>query len=92
MQPGAVMVMAYGGPDCLDAVGPFMCELTGREPAGEMLARIQARYNAIGGKSPLPEIAAQFASCFEGASRRGRCGCARRRRFSIHATDDRRRT
>ncbi len=61
----AVLVMAYGGPDCLDAVGPFMCDLTGREPGPEMLERIQARYAAIGGKSPLPEIADGFAAALE---------------------------
>lgn len=61
----AVLLMAYGGPDCLDAVGPFMCDLTGREPGPEMLARIQARYAAIGGKSPLPEIAHGFAAALE---------------------------
>lgn len=61
----AVLVMAYGGPDCLDAVGPFMCDLTGREPGPDMLARIQARYAAIGGKSPLPEIAHGFATALE---------------------------
>jgi len=61
----AVLVMAYGGPDCLEAVGPFMCELIGREPVGPMLERIQSRYAQIGGKSPLPEIAADMAMALE---------------------------
>lgn len=61
----AVMVMAYGGPDCLEAVGPFMCELIGREIPDEMLARVQKRYELIGGKSPLPEIACEIAGALE---------------------------
>jgi len=69
----AVLLMAYGGPDCLEAVGPFMCDLTGREPGPEMLARVQARYASIGGKSPLPEIAQGFAGALEASLARGGC-------------------
>jgi ferrochelatase len=56
-----VLITGFGGPDCLEAVGPFMCNLMGREPTGEMVARICARYEAIGGSSPLVRIARDLA-------------------------------
>lgn len=62
-----VLVMGFGGPDCLEAVGPFMCNLMGREPSEELVSRVQRRYLAIGGSSPLPEIASALAGKLEGA-------------------------
>ncbi len=56
-----VLLMAFGGPDTLDAVGPFMAQLTGREPSADALDRVQARYRVIGGCSPLPGTAAALA-------------------------------
>lgn len=38
-----------------------MCNLMGREPSPELVARVQARYNEIGGSSPLIGIAQQLA-------------------------------
>jgi ferrochelatase len=55
-KPG-VLLMAFGGPDSLEEVGPFMERLTGRAPSAEALERVRARYLAIGGCSPLPGIA-----------------------------------
>lgn len=57
--------MGFGGPDCLDAVGPFMCNLMGREPSEELVARVRRRYLTIGGSSPLTEIAHTMASRLE---------------------------
>ncbi len=56
-----ILLTAFGGPDSLDAVGPFMRNLMGREPAPEIVARAQGKYAAIGGASPLPERTAQIA-------------------------------
>lgn len=62
-----VLIMGFGGPDCLEAVGPFMCNLMGREPSEELVSRVQRRYLAIGGASPLPEIASALAGKLEDA-------------------------
>ncbi|MHB1340516.1 MAG: ferrochelatase [Coriobacteriia bacterium] len=61
MPTTGVLITGFGGPDCLEAVGPFMCSLMGREPSPELLARVCARYEAIGGASPLPGIARELA-------------------------------
>jgi len=60
-----VLLLGFGGPDSVEEIGPFMCELMGREPSEELLARVRKRYLTIGGKSPLPEIAAEIASALE---------------------------
>jgi len=56
-----VLIVGFGGPDCAESVGPFMCNLMGREPSAELLERVQARYERIGGSSPLLEIAQNLA-------------------------------
>ncbi|MGB4593060.1 MAG: ferrochelatase [Coriobacteriia bacterium] len=60
MLKAGVLITGFGGPDRLEAVGPFMCNLMGREPSPEVLARICARYERIGGASPLPGIAREL--------------------------------
>lgn len=65
MTKTGVLLMGFGGPDSLEAVGPFMCNLMGREPSEELVERVCARYLAIGGSSPLPEIAASIAAKLE---------------------------
>lgn len=57
-----VLITGFGGPDCLAAVGPFMCNLMGREPSDELVARICGRYELIGGASPLVGIARELAA------------------------------
>jgi ferrochelatase len=56
-----VLLTGFGGPDSIEAVGPFMCNLMGREPSDELVERVCGRYLAIGGSSPLNEIAAAIA-------------------------------
>ncbi len=60
-----VLLTGFGGPDCLEAVGPFMTSLMQREPSPEMLERAQAKYEAIGGCSPLTPIAEEIAAALE---------------------------
>lgn len=62
--PG-ILVMGFGGPDSLEAVRPFMCNLMGREPSPDLVERVCARYEAIGGSSPLGRIAGEFATALE---------------------------
>lgn len=65
MTRSGVLVMGFGGPDSLEAVAPFMCNLMGREPSPELVERVCARYEAIGGSSPLNRIAAEYAAALE---------------------------
>lgn len=51
-----ILILGYGGPDSLEAIGPFMTNLMGREPSPELLERARLRYLSIGGESPLPGI------------------------------------
>ncbi len=62
-----VLVCGYGGPDSLDAVGPFMKNLMGVEPSPQLLERVTRRYLAIGGQSPLTDIARGIAAALEAA-------------------------
>jgi ferrochelatase len=60
------MVMAFGGPDSLSAVGPFMERLMkGRKPGPELIERVKDKYQIIGGKSPLPGITKKQAIALE---------------------------
>jgi protoporphyrin/coproporphyrin ferrochelatase len=61
MTPTGVLVLGYGGPDSIDAVRPFMCNLMGREPSDELLEQVCLRYLTIGGSSPLLAIATSIA-------------------------------
>lgn len=57
-----VVLLAFGGADSLDAVEPFMINLMGgRKPSPELVERTKARYELIGGSSPLPKITKQQA-------------------------------
>lgn len=65
-KPTGVMLLAFGGADSPEAVEPFMKNLMGgRVPPGPLVEKIKARYQLIGGKSPLPEITAQQAAKLE---------------------------
>ena len=61
MSRTGVLLQGYGGPATLADVGPFMRNLMGREPSPELIARISANYEAIGGGSPLLGIADEIA-------------------------------
>ena len=56
MSPVGVLVMAHGTPASLDGVADFYTEIRrGQPPSAEQLAELRARYEAIGGTSPLLE-------------------------------------
>jgi len=56
-----VLLLGFGGPDSIESVEPFMCNLMGRVPSAELVQRICGNYDSIGGKSPLVEIATGIA-------------------------------
>lgn len=67
MNPTAVLLMAFGGPESEAQVGPFMTSLMGRPPAPPILERVVERYRTIGGGSPLPRITREQAVALERA-------------------------
>ena len=53
----AVLLMAYGGPDSLDDVEPYLNDVRGGRPTSpELLEEIRDRYAQIGGRSPILEL------------------------------------
>jgi len=60
-----VLLLGFGGPESIEAVRPFMCNLMDREPSDELVETVCQRYLAIGGGSPLPNIAASIAEGLE---------------------------
>jgi len=65
-KPIAVLLMAMGGPDCLENVEPFLLDVRGGRPTPpELVAEIQARYRATGGKSPAVGITFSVAKKLE---------------------------
>lgn len=64
MADKAVLLLAYGGPDSLNDVPDYLADVlsqTGRTPTPEMIGESVRRYEMIGGKSPLREIAESAA-------------------------------
>jgi len=53
----AVLVMAYGGPDKIDDVEPYLQDIRGGRPTKpQLVEEIRARYARIGGRSPILEL------------------------------------
>lgn len=62
----ALLVMAYGGPDSLDDIEPYLLDIRGGRPTSpELVAEIRGRYARIGGRSPLLEITRGQAQMLE---------------------------
>ncbi len=62
----AVLVMAYGGPDSLADIEPYLLDVRGGRPVSpEFLAEVRERYARIGGRSPLLEITRAQAAGLE---------------------------
>jgi protoporphyrin/coproporphyrin ferrochelatase len=55
--PTGIMVMAYGTPETLEDVEPYYTHIRGgRKPSPEALADLVARYQHVGGQTPLYEL------------------------------------
>jgi ferrochelatase len=65
MAKTGVLLVHFGGADCLEAVEPFMSSVMGRVPSEEILASTRRRYLTIGGGSPLPILAERMACSLE---------------------------
>lgn len=62
----AVLIMAYGGPDSLEDVEPYLLDVRGgRETPPALVEKIRERYALIGGRSPLLEITRAQAEALE---------------------------
>jgi len=68
----AVLLMAYGGPNSLDDVGPYLLDVRGgRETSPELVEAVRERYAKIGGRSPLLAITREQAAALEAQLNRG---------------------
>ncbi len=62
----AILLMAMGGPDCLENVEPFLLDVRGGRPTPPALVEeIRERYRATGGKSPAVGITQSVAKKLE---------------------------
>lgn len=68
MAPIGVLVMAYGGPNRLDEVEPYLLDVRGHRPTRpELVAEVRERYRQIGGRSPILEHTEAQAAALEAA-------------------------
>ena len=62
-----LLVMAYGGPDNLDEVEPYLMDVRGyRTTAPEIVHEVRERYREIGGRSPILERTQAQADALQG--------------------------
>jgi protoporphyrin/coproporphyrin ferrochelatase len=63
-----LLVMAYGGPNNLVEVEPYLLDVRGHRPTSpEIIQEVRERYRAIGGRSPILEQTWSQASALESA-------------------------
>ena len=69
-----VLVMAYGGPDALSDVEPYLLDVRSHRPTpAHVVEEVRSRYAAIGGRSPILErTRAQARALGEALRARGR--------------------
>ena len=61
-----ILLMAFGGPDTPEAIEPFLTKLMGgRRLTPIILEKVKARYDLIGGSSPLVKITTEQAAQLE---------------------------
>lgn len=64
----AVLLLAYGTPSTPDEVESYFTHIRGgRAPSAEAVKRLQARYQSIGGRTPLLDITNETAAALQGA-------------------------
>jgi ferrochelatase len=62
----AILLMAYGSPDSLDEIEPYLLDIrSGRPVSPGLLAEIKHRYALIGGRSPLLDLTRAQAQALE---------------------------
>jgi ferrochelatase len=67
-----LLVMAYGGPESLDDVEPYLRDVRGyRDTPADLVAEVRQRYAKIGGRSPILERTTAQALALESALRDG---------------------
>jgi protoporphyrin/coproporphyrin ferrochelatase len=63
-----ILVMAYGGPNNLDEVEPYLLDVRGYRPTSqEIIHEVRERYREIGGRSPILEQTQAQADALESA-------------------------
>jgi ferrochelatase len=63
-----LLVMAYGGPNNIDEVEPYLLDVRGFRPtAPEIIHEVRERYREIGGRSPILEQTREQAAALEAA-------------------------
>src|SRR5512135_1589787 len=63
-----LLVMAYGGPNNIDEVEPYLLDVRGYRPtAPEIIHEVRERYREIGGRSPILEQTRAQAAALEAA-------------------------
>ncbi|MDP1546534.1 MAG: ferrochelatase [Anaerolineales bacterium] len=63
-----LLVMAYGGPNNLDEVEPYLMDVRGYRPTSqEIIHEVRERYREIGGRSPILEQTQAQAEALESA-------------------------
>ncbi len=65
----AFLLLAFGGADSIDDIGPFVTNvLKGRPVSDELIEKARERYRLIGGRSPLLDITTAQAKAVEAAA------------------------
>src|SRR5512140_812580 len=63
-----LLVMAYGGPNNIDEVEPYLLDVRGYRPtAPEIVQEVRERYREIGGRSPIRKQTQAQAEALETA-------------------------
>jgi len=62
----AVILLAFGGADSIESVGPFVKNIIkNRKVTPELVSKVEERYKLIGGKSPLLETTIEQAAAIK---------------------------
>lgn len=77
----AVLLMAYGSPNSLDAVEPYFADIRGGRPASPVaVAELREKYRLVGVPTPLLAVSTRLAEQIQERLNRGSTG----ERFTVH--------